>query len=376
MPQNFLNQKNKILRKSETEFGEVISARALTDMNTAQDAEEIAGEGKYEDIIQKLRANGALSSCVEKVRSAYGHRLALDNFVMTEHDFEMLTVLGLYDMNTLEHSIRTFEIAYRIIARPLAEPSGETIIIGDYLRNAGVSLEQFLRAALFHDIGKVIIPREILHNALDDEEVLVRMFPEENLKAGGQVKKELLQTLYANGIRPIDVVPLKEIFKGEQYVKLLCDLEKRGFSETATLKDVIRMHEPESRRILTSLGYETEGELAGSHHNYKKKAHSHLLNTPFGTFGVADLIRIADVTDALRSARWYKKPLSPLEALFVLVKDAEAGKIDSRLARLWVRDQYAELRKGDALLAAASGNGRQFELQEEMRAIEMFLEKK
>lgn len=340
-------------------------------MSTLHNAEEIAGEGKYEDIIEKLRASGVFFSCVEKMRNEYGPRLALGNFIMTEHDFEMLTVLGLYDTNTLEHSIRTFELSYRIITHPFTEASGETVILGGFLPSAGVSLEQFLRAALFHDIGKVIIPREILHNALDDEEVLVKMFPEENLeKKEEHVRKMMLQAMYDNGIRPIDVVPLKEIFTGEKYTALLSDLANRGFSETATLKDVIRMHEPEGARILCSLGYETEGGLAGSHHNYKKEIHQYLIHARDMVFGVADLIRIADVTDALRSARWYKKPLSELEVLFVLTKDAEAGKIDSRLAYLWVGGQYREFKKGkDALVVNEE------EKREEMHAIEVFLEK-
>lgn len=332
-------------------------------------AEGIAGEGKYEDIVEQLRASGVFPSCVEKTRSTYGARLAVDNFAMTDQDFEMLTVLGLYDTSTLEHSIRTFELAYRIITHPFTEASGETLIIGDFLSGANVSLEQFLRAALFHDIGKVIIPREILHNALDDEEVLVKMFPEGNLEAEGEhVKKMMVQALYDNGIRPIDVVPLKEIFAGEKYTALLSSLEKRGFSEAATLKDVIRMHEPEGKRILTSLGYKTEGELAGAHHNYTKEGHQYLVHIRGMSFGVADLIRIADVTDALRSMRWYKKPLSELEVLFILTKDAEAGKIDSRLAYLWVKDQYAEIQKKEGLVVP---NGD--EKEEEMRAIEMFL---
>lgn len=334
-------------------------------------AEEIAGEGKYEDIIEKLRANGALSACVEKIRSEYGARLALDNFVMTDRDFEMLTVLGLYDRSTVEHCIRTFELAYRIITHSFTDTAGGIIVMGDFLGETEVSLEQFLRAALFHDIGKVIIPREILHNALDDEEVLTKMFPEENLDAEGEhVKKMMVQALYDNGIRPIDVVPLREIFTGEQYAHLLCGLEKRGFSETATLKDVIRMHEPEGQRILTFLGYKTEGELAGHHHNYEKEFYSHIMQTPYGAFGVADLIRIADVTDALRSVRWYKKSLSELEVLFILTKDAEAGKIDSRLGYLWVKDQYAEFRKNNTSLVAEGE-----EKEEEMRSIEMFLER-
>jgi hypothetical protein len=340
-------------------------------MDDTKSAEVIAGGGKYEDIFGELLTKGMLSRYIKKTRNEYKDRLTLGNFIMTDHDFEMLAVLGLYDMNTLEHSIRTFELAYRIIAHPFPQFSGGEIILGDFLGDAGVSREQFLRAALFHDIGKVIIPREILHNALDDEEVLVKMFPEENFeKEGERAAKIILQTLYANGIRPIDVVPLKEIFTGEKYLELLHNLKKRGFSEAATLKDVIRMHEPEGKRILLSCGYETEAELAGSHHNYEKEAHRHIMNIAGRIIGVSDIIRIADVTDALRSARWYKKPLSDLDVLFVLVQDAEAGKIDPLLTYLWVKDQYLELQKNHASLAVK----REMK-EEEACVIEMFLEK-
>lgn len=340
----------------------------------AHDAEAIAGGGKYETIVAKLRETGALSLRVEKTKNTYESRLKRDNFVMAERDWEMLAVLGLYDVDTLEHSIRTFELAYHIVTHPFKESSGETIIFADFLNQAGgsVSLEQFLRAALFHDIGKVIIPREILHNALDDEEVLVRMLPEGTLTDKEEGKKAILQMLYANGIRPIDITPIKEIFPEEKYAELLCDLEKRGFSEKSTLKDVIRMHEPESKRILTSLGYKTEGELAGRHHNYEKEVHRHAMDISGHTIGVADLIRIADVTDALRCARWYKKPLSELEVLFILAQDAEIGKVDPYVAYLWIRDQYEELnrKKEDISLAVEGG-----EKQEEMRVIEAFLKR-
>lgn len=341
-------------------------------MDVAQSPEEIAGEGKYEEIVEKLRESGALSSYIEKTRNTYGDRLNSDHFMMTDRDWEMLAVLGLYDMSTLEHSIRTFELAYYLITHPFKEISGGNIVLGDFLGSAGVSREQFLRAALFHDIGKVIIPREVLRNALDDEEVLVRMLPEGTLTDKEEGKKAILRMLYSNGIRPIDVAPVKEIFADKKYAELLCDLEQRGFPGTATLKDVIRTHEPESKRILAQTGYTTEGELAGRHHNYEKEEHEHVMTVSGIGIGVADVVRIADVTDALRSGRWYKKPLSELEVLFILVQDAEAGKVHPFLAYLWVKDQYAALREsasGD--FSADDEDGK----QEEIRAIESFLEK-
>lgn len=342
-------------------------------MNTLVNTETIAGTGKYEDIIENLREAGVLSLGAAEIREAYSSRLLLGGFSMSDRDFETLAVLGLYDKSTLEHSIRTFELAYRFITRPFTGPSGETIIFGDSIGDAGISKEQFLRAALFHDIGKIIIPREILHNALDDEEVLIKMLPEELSEQTEYEKKALLQTLYAKGIRPIDVVPLKEIFTGEKYAELLNNLTKRGFHETATLKDVIRMHEPEGKRILLSLGYKTEGELAGCHHNYEKETHPHRVNISGQSIGIADFIRIVDITDALCSARWYKKPLSEIDVLFILTEDADMGKVDPFLTYVWVKDRYAKLaREHDSALLPV----KEKQKDDEIRAIETFLKKK
>ncbi len=342
------------------------------DMDMIRAAQAIAGEGKYEDIVEKLRESGALSFCVAKMQHAYGGRLTLDHFSMTERDWEMFAVLWLYDTDTLEHSVRTFELAYRIITHPFIEPSsGETVVFEDCLLRTDVSTEQFLRAALFHDIGKVIIPREVLRNALDDEEVLVRILPEGTLTDKEEGKQAFLRMLYSNGVRPIDVVPLSELFDGKRYAEFLSDLKRRGFSEMATLKDVVRMHEPESRRILSSLGHATEALLAGTHHNYHREEHRYVVHILNITCAVSDLIRIADITDALRSARWYKRPLSELEVLFILTQDALAGRIHPRLAYLWVNDRYAALEKRGTHLFSAKDE----DAKEEMRAIEMFLEK-
>jgi hypothetical protein len=343
------------------------------DENMFSAAEEIAGGEKYEEIVEKLRASGIFPACIERTRNLYESRLHPDNFVMTDRDFEMLAVLHLYDTETVLHSIRTFELAYRIVTHPFLLPSGETLVFGDHLASSGVSLEQFLRAALFHDIGKVLIPREVLHNALDDEEVLVKMFPEEKIEKQGEYEKRIiLKDLYGNGIRPIDVVPLKELFTGEKYTELLCRLEKRGFSETATLKDVLRTHEPESERILASFGYKIEGRLAGTHHNYRKETPVHFIKTVYGNFAIADLIRIVDVTDALQSARWYKRPLSELEVLFILADDAKHERIDPFIASLWINNQYTELLERIKKANVAFSEDE----KEEARFIESFLEER
>lgn len=339
-------------------------------MDHFEKEKEIAGKGKYEDIVETLRKTGAFSSCVDAVRKECGSRLSLDYFSMTDHDFEMLTVLFLYDHETALHSIRTFELAYDIITRRF-EYEDRTIVFEDLLSGSSVRTEQFLRAALFHDIGKVIIPREVLHNSLDDEEVLLKMFPEDGLQEkSSEHKKALLQSLYKKGIRPIDVVPLREIFSDEN-TEVLCDLEKRGFHNGATLKDVIRTHEPESERILSLLGYEIESEIAGRHHNYAKESHPHILRDSSHEIAVADILRLADVTDALQSARWYKKPLSTIEILFVLANDADIGKIDSFLSTLWIRVRYNDLKHSPEWKNIVDNPAR----AEELRFIESFLKK-
>lgn len=312
-------------------------------------ARRIAGGGSYERIMDELRAEKLLEENVAHIQKTYEGCLKKEGFEMQEKDWEMLTLIWLFDAGTCEHSIRTFELAETMVKCPMVVPGGETIAIETLLEREGVSSEQFLRAALFHDVGKVIIPREILLDHRSDEDLAPVIFPEKHFHTVGDIeeKKAALRVLYEKGLRPIDLAPLSILFPGGKGEEIMHKLEERGFSKMATERDVLQKHESESGRILTHEGCTLEGVLAGHHHNYKKEKTPYVMNVSMlhmsaetVGLGMADLIHMADVTDAIRSKRSYKESMSDMEVLYVIAHDAKNGKIDPFTAYVWVSNQY------------------------------------
>lgn len=317
-------------------------------------ARAIAGGGSYERMMDELHAEKLLEENVAYVQKTYEGRLKKENFEMKEKDWEMLTLIWLFDEGTCEHSIRTFELAETMIKRPMVVPGGETVAVLTLLEREGVSSEQFLRAALFHDVGKVIIPREILLDHRSDEDLAPVIFPEKHFHEIGDVeeKKAALRVLYEKGLRPIDLAPLSILFPGGKGEEIMHKLEERGFSKMATERDVLQKHESESGRILTLEGCTLEGELAGHHHNYKREKTPYVMSVSMLRMsaetvglGMADLIHMADVTDAIRSKRSYKESMSDMEVLYVIAHDAKSGKIDPFTAYVWVSNQYEAARE-------------------------------
>jgi hypothetical protein len=327
-------------------------------------ARAIAGGGSYEHIMDELRAEKLLEENTAYIQKTYEGRLKKENFEMKEKDWEMLTLIWLFDVGTFEHSIRTFELAEKMIKSPMAVPGGETVAVETLLLREGVSSEQFLRAALFHDVGKVIIPREILLDHRSDEDLAPVIFPEKHFHVEGDVeeKKAALRALYEKGLRPIDLAPLNILFPGGKGDEIMHKLEERGFSKMATERDVLQKHESESGRILNLEGCILESELAGHHHNYKREKTPYLMSVSMLRMsaetvglGMADLIHMADVTDAIRSKRSYKESMSDMEVLYVIAHDAKNGKIDPFTAYVWVSNQYEAARekkeeKGEGLV--------------------------
>lgn len=350
---NFLSEKMPSKESIEETSEQDLSQEKNVSLEKAR---RIAGGGSYEHMMDELRAEKLLEENVAYIRKTYEGRLKKENFEMKEKDWEMLTLIWLFDVGTFEHSIRTFELAEKMVRSPIFVPGGETIAIETLLAREGVSSEQFLRAALFHDVGKVIIPREVLLDHRSDEDLAPIVFPEKHLHAVGDVeeKKAALRALYEKGLRPVDLAPLDVLFPGGKGVELVHQLEERGFSKTATMREVLQKHESESGRILTLEGRTLEGELAGHHHNYKREKTPYVMSVSMLSMtaetvglGMADLIHMADVTDAIRSRRSYKEPLSDMEVLYVIAHDAKIGKIDLFTAYVWVSNQYKSAKQGE-----------------------------
>ncbi|MDD5083900.1 MAG: hypothetical protein PHT88_03100 [Candidatus Moranbacteria bacterium] len=338
---------------------ELIDQRAPYDIAHAQ---EIAGKCDYESIHAELTEKQILEKHTKTVQEEYSQHFSEKNFVLEQKDWEMLAILDLYDTPTLEHSIRTFDIAHDMMTKTLSGPNDEAIRLEVFIRSEGVSLRQFLRAALFHDIGKVTIPREILNNDFTDPEmdrIILRMFHNGACKDicttlgllhGETVSDEtILKTIFAEGYRSVDLVPIEEAFPQERYPKLLEIIDQNGYSRKQTLKSILELHEEASASILGDDAI--VAELAGHHHNYKGEDSKHKISiaalqisTEIDEYAMMHLISIADKTDALRSDRVYKKSFNEFEIFVELIREASIGRLNKALVYLWISNQYPNVK--------------------------------
>ena len=350
-------------------------------------AEEIAGIGDYEAIRRNLAAENLLEDHVKEMIDRHAKHFETKGFSMEKDDWDMLAILDLYDSATFEHSLRTFDIAHDMVTKTLIGPRGESIRLQIFIQHEGVSLHQFLRAALFHDIGKVAIPREVINNDFTDSDMdalLLRMA--HNGRAGEIFSligcehdrdfrdEDVLAKMHSAGYRAVDLVPIDEAFPQDQYPEIINAIDARGFSRKQTLKSIIQHHESETANIL---GDDTVvADLAGHHHNYAHERSKRRISidtlkmsTKIDEFALMHLLTIADETDALRSARSYKEGLSDLDILAELIHDAETGHLNKAIVYLWISNEYPEYQaKKDPVNPQESEHD-----TEKIRIIESFL---
>jgi hypothetical protein len=267
---------------------------------------------------------------------------------LTERDMEMLTILDLYDPGTASHCVETFRIAREKVTKRLS--SG--IILEELFARELVSPEEFFRACLLHDIGKVEIPRFVIDHPMNDSamDLYLRdlLFEEQDShvvtrveRAGGAPLPEessaISEYLREHHLRAVHFVPSRLVLSSEE----LIELETRGFSGDLSLMDIIKEHELHSRQILESEGLRVESELAGAHHNYHKEGTHYpiALGALHSSVDVAELLHIADIEQALSACRSYKKGFSMPRVLRIIMEEAQMGRIDPEAAYLWVDDE-------------------------------------
>ncbi|MDD4989642.1 MAG: hypothetical protein PHV42_04430, partial [Candidatus Pacebacteria bacterium] len=221
-------------------------------------AVEIAGEGKYVDILETVRKEGFLEKEMNRVREEYG----LDELsFLNDADREMFTVLDLYDPVTAKHCLRTYEIA--------REKMEKEVIPGESLaqlleKNESITPEQFYRACLFHDIGKVEVPRVVIQHRMSEGHMLECMH---HLYHEGKIlgtlglapsasDTEIDDALKEHSLRSIDIVPAREVLSPEE----LAEVQHFGYSGDETLMDIIKTHEVFSGEILKNAGYTLESK--------------------------------------------------------------------------------------------------------------------
>jgi len=314
-------------------------------------ARSIAQKGDYQAVINELEANGLLEDQINRVKE----QIVIG--FLTPENWQMLTALELYDKDTFEHCVSTYHIARDKVEKVLEDH----VLIAKLIEREGVSLEQFYRACLFHDIGKIEIPNFILNNTFTDIdwiEVLCRLVCDEHDKAlsstilaktgispGALSDKEFLRAvLKEKHIRAAKFVPIKESLTKEE----IRELEARGFSPEMSLGKILEVHEEASERILCDAHYDVEGKLVGQHHNYKRKKMKEV-EIPIATsslcisVSLADVMHLADVQQALEQRRSYKTKQSKTRVLAILAEQAQLGYISEYITYLWISDELKEM---------------------------------
>lgn len=327
-------------------------------------AEKIAGEGNYAHILDTLRTEGLLETEVKRVRREY----ALDDIsFLNEGDKEMFAVLDLYDPGTARHCLETYQIARAKMEKEIIPGVSFARLIE---KHESVSLDQFYRACLFHDIGKVEVPRAIIRNHTDDGHMLECMhhvyhmlYHDGKIPAWLHLKEdstdEEIDHAFSDqhSLRCIQLVPASEVLSPDD----LAEVRYRGYSGEETLMDMIKPHETYSAEILAGAGYPIESQIAALHHNYDNKTSEHPLAVSVLHMDVdlSDMLHIADVTQALRSGeRTYKGAFSQPKMMHIIAEHAQEGKVSLLAAYLWLTD---DMRKYEAKPPTDAGEREQDE---------------
>lgn len=326
---------------------------------TVEVARALARTNGFDDALQSLEQEGLLAAQVWRMKERYESMITVD-LSLRPRDWEMLTILELYDVETFEHSLRVYQSAVAALERPLTLDDGSPLQLNEYLAEEGVSKRDFLYAALFHDIGKTMVPYRILKDKTTKEEFdlcfcdQVTERGEEWLQAIGVDSTadatEALEELYKQHRRPIDVLPLNEVLDAETFLELQARYPQLHLTEETTFREVLMLHEKESERILKQYGEIISGTIAGQHHNYAMQPLVYPRSTSTLRLARAEarskvsaILHIVDVSDAIKNARSYKEAQSDYRVLFELMADTNAGKIDPSLAHAWVRAEYESL---------------------------------
>ena len=367
----------------------VEQSEADLEMDRQEKAREIARGGNFEDILAKLEEAGLLDEQVNNLQERFCNQLEAATFLSHE-DWKALTVLELYDTGTFEHSLDTYLIARKKVEQPI-KFEGHTIVLAEKIEQEGLfQLEQFYRACLLHDIGKIEIPHFIITskiNHIEWAEMLVTIderngndallkkslsesgitLPEEisQMEQNTFEEKEnrkmmLAKFLSDNNVRCEKYVPVSEALDnpllGEKAFspKNMGELDARGLpniTSNSPLFDIAKLHEKKSSGILReSMHLEKEATLAGAHHDYDRLYAQLFEENPYAVSSfqisnkLAEFLRLTDMYQAIKSKRTYKNSESRLEALLDLTKSVDGKKIHYLVAYLWISSEMETLK--------------------------------
>lgn len=318
----------------------------------------------YQALRARLEKSGQLEAAEEYVERLYAQNLS-DAPFLTKQDWDMLTAIWIYDPETMDHSIETYHIARERIDRPLELKEHSVVInLSQEFSREGVQRDQFLRACLLHDVGKIAVPVEILTNHTSDTECAHILFahydslgtavrealaytPEQPLPDSPEA---LLRALQGVSVRPQRLVPVRYMLSSEtEQAAVAAGLTRLGLTLDDSLLTIMRTHDRYSRSILSEESLPIEAELAGAHHRHEKEysptQHTITIGTLQVSVDLADIIHLADVTQAMKSRRHYKESQSELVVLATLVEHADHGLVDPFITYLWIADEWYRVRR-------------------------------
>ena len=340
----------------------------------ARERMSIFKSGNIEKIVAFLNEDKNIDPVFEKEITKTEEQLPNADFLSSK-DWRILTSIRLFNKETFEHSIGTYLIAREKIGKNIIE-------LGIEIQHEGVLLEQFYRACLFHDIGKMAVPEFIITNKFNNNNwiTMFMMLPVSQENIEPETKKELesksenerqeymnkncqddiLTTYLAthrnilppddsirddieamtkyfekNKIRVVELVPISTILEEDQ----ANILERMGFNTNDSLKSIAAVHEQYSEEMLRKLGFVVEAFLAGNHHSCRHKD-PRLGEKPVSITALhinaaiveamITILHISDIKHALSGAREYvsKQPMLDLMAAFI--DDANEGRIPSK----------------------------------------------
>lgn len=347
--QNIMSRIQELSPQNELAFNQ----ETETETERESWAREIAGKGNYEKIARELINSGLIEREKYRVREKY-HRVFDALPEVNDRDLEMFTILDLYHRGTAEHCAETYLLAKTKIEKRLA--SG--VVLRNLFEREFVSTEEFFRASLLHDIGKVEIPRFIIGHTMNDDamniflrglvvdehdpEVIARLKEATHARTSMATAEELDAYLKENHLRSVHFVPARMVLSPSE----LEELEERELDAEMSLMDIIRGHEEFSKSILESVGLPVESGLAGLHHNYQGSGSRYPL--AFGSLhmnvDVEEFLHLADVEQALTATRGYKRGFSKPRVLRIIMEEVECGRIPGEAAYLWVDDEIHEFK--------------------------------
>jgi len=325
--------------------------------------EKILFSGNLEEIIRFLQEEKNEDDVflleIERVKKEYASELSSATF-LNEKDWKILTALEIFDKGTFEHSVRTYLIAKEKLETRLTD-------LGHEIEAEGVILKQFYVACLFHDIGKLSIPKFILNSVIHDN-VWTHLFMElpheqqdeiltDNFLPVPDEYRNDHEKLHAffeeNEFRAVSAVPIGEAYTKPEEVAIM---KERNIDVTLSLTKIMEPHEKNSKYILKKIGYGLEAILAGSHHSYNANDDSYEMPISISALqlGVQSAImHFADLEDALSSDRSYgeKKPF--MRKINIMLKHANEGNLPMKqVAASWINDDLKEISREDLLAAS------------------------